>query len=473
MPQERCDVAIIGSGPGGYVAAIRSAQIGLRTVLIEKDPFLGGACLHRGCIPTKAMLHSASVLDVVREAAEFGVKAPAPVLDFAGVQKRKSRIVKTNAKGIEYLMKKNGVTVVTGTGTLAGKGKIAVNAGGKEVAEILAKNVVIATGSAPRSLPSLKLDGRRILTSDEILEITEVPKSLIVLGAGAVGVEFASVFNRFGSEVTLVEMLPRVLPLEDEECSAELEKALRKRRITVLTGVTAEGFEAGATKVTARAAGAGNGPAAPLSAEMLLVAVGRRPVIEGLGIESTAARLEKGYIRVDPFMRTAEPGLYAIGDVVALESGTHPQLAHLASAEGILAVEHIAGREVHPINYDQVPSCTYCEPEVAGVGLSEARARQRGHDVRVGKFPWTALGKAKILGATEGFVKIVSEAKYGEILGVHIIGPHATDLIAEACLAMKAEATVDELAHTIHAHPTLAEGLMEAAHGVHGAYLHI
>ncbi|MBI3449160.1 MAG: dihydrolipoyl dehydrogenase [Acidobacteria bacterium] len=471
MPTEKCDVAVIGSGPGGYVAAIRAGQLGLKTILIERDPLLGGTCLHRGCIPTKALLHSASILDTVRDAGSFGVKAGDPTVDFEGVHRHKNKVVRSNAKGIEFLMKKNGVTVLTGTGKLAGKGRITV-AGGAMTSDIEAASIIVATGSAPRAIPAVKIDGKRVLTSDELLELKQIPKSLIVLGAGAVGVEFATVFNRFGSRVTLVEMLPRILPIEDEECSAELEKALRKRKITILTGVTAEGFEVSASSVKMRAT-APDGTSTPLEAEILLVAVGRRPVTDGLNLEATKAVVEKGFIKVDPFMRSAEPGLYAIGDVVAMEGGPHPQLAHVASAEGVLAAEHIAGREAHPLNYGQIPSCTYCEPEVASVGISERKARERGFDVKVGKFPWTALGKAKILGASEGFVKIVSEAKYGEILGVHIVGPHATDLIAEAVVAMKAEATVDELVHTVHAHPTLAEGIHEAAEGVLGSYIHI
>jgi dihydrolipoamide dehydrogenase len=418
------------------------------------------------------MLQSASVVETIRSAEEFGVKAGVPEVILDGVHKKKDRVVKSNAKGIEGLMKKNGVTVLTGMGKLTGQGRVAVTAEGKPAAEITAKSVILATGSAPRSLPGLKIDGKSVVTSDEILQWPSVPKSLIVLGAGAVGVEFVTIFRTFGSEVTLVEMLPRVLPIEDEECSAELEKALKRRGVKILTGVTAEGFETGKGSVSCKARAA-DGSTTPLSAELLLVAVGRRPVTEGLGLEGTKAVLEKGYVKVDGYMRTADPWLYAIGDVIAIEGGGHPQLAHAASAEGILAVEHIAGREVHPIDYRLVPSCTYCEPEVASVGISERKARDRGYDVKVGKFPWTALGKGKIVGAREGFVKIVSESKYGEILGVHIVGPHATDLIAEACAAMKAEMTVDELVHTIHAHPTLAEAVMEAAHGISGGYIHL
>ncbi len=472
MPQEQCDVAIIGSGPGGYVAAIRAGQLGLKTILVEKDPFLGGTCLHRGCIPTKAFLHSADVLETVRHASTFGVRVGETGIDLAGVQKHKKRVVQGNAKGIEFLMKKNAVKVVTGMGRLAGKGRVTVTDGGRDVADIAAKSVIIATGSAPRSLPGLVIDGKRVLSSDEILETESIPKSMIILGAGAVGVEFASIFSRFGTDVTLVEMLPRILPVEDADSSEALAKAFKRRKIRVITGARAAGFKAGAGGVTAKAV-TGEGASEALEAEVLLVAVGRAPATGSLGLDEAGVRAEKGFIKVDAYMKTSAPGVYAIGDIVAIEGAAHPLLAHVASAEGVLAAEHIAGREVHPINYDQVPSATYCDPEVASVGISEAKAKERGHDVRVGQFPWTALGKAKIIGASEGFVKIVSEARYGEILGVHIVGPHATDLIAEACVAMRAEATVDDLIHTIHAHPTLAEGIHEAAHGVHGSYLHI
>lgn len=473
MPQEKCDVAVIGSGPGGYVAAIRAGQLGLKTILIEKDPFLGGTCLHRGCIPTKAFLHSADVLETVRKSASYGIKSGgSPEVDLAGVQKHKKRVVQAGAKGIEYLMKKNEVKVITGLGRMASRKRIIVTEGDKEVAAVEARCTIVATGSTPRSLPGLEVDGRHVLTSDEILTIGRVPGSMIILGAGAVGVEFASIFSRFGSEVTLVEMLPRVLPFEDEECSAVLEKAFKKRKIKVLTGVKAEGFEIKDGAVKARAA-VEKGEGEDLTAEILLVAVGRQPATEGVGLEEAGVDLERGFIRVDPYMRSSAEGIYAIGDVVAVEKGPHPLLAHVASAEGILAAEHIAGREVHAIDYEQIPSATYCEPEVASVGISEAEAKKRGYDVKVGKFPWTALGKARIIGASEGFVKVVGEAKHGELLGVHIVGPHATDLIAEAGLALKAEATVDELIHTIHAHPTLAEGIHEAAHGVHGSYIHL
>jgi dihydrolipoamide dehydrogenase len=472
MDQEKCDVVIIGSGPGGYVAAIRAGQLGLKTILVEKDPYLGGTCLHRGCIPTKVMLHSADVLQTIRTAGQFGIKVGVPRVELAGVQKRKKRVVQTNAKGIEFLMKKNGVKVVTGLGLVAGPGSVDVTVSGKKEAGIQAKHILIATGSTPRSIPGLEVDGVNVVTSDEILEIERIPESLIVLGGGAVGVEFASIFNRFGSKVTLVEMLPRLLPVEDEDSSAEILKAFKKQGIQVITSVKAGDFKVGGGKVRAKAVSP-DGTTTDLSAEMLLVAVGRKPSTAGLGLASAGVEMDREFVKIDPYMRTSAPGIYAIGDVVTIEGGVHPLLAHVASAEGTRAVEHMAGREVDVINYDQVPGATYCEPEVASVGLSEKTAKDRGFDVKVGKFPWTALGKAKIIGATEGFIKVVSESKYGEILGVHIVGPHATDLIAEAGVAMKAEATVDDLVNTIHAHPTLSEGIHEAAHGVHGSYLHM
>ena len=465
---EQFDVTIIGSGPGGYVAAIRAGQLGLKVAMIEKDTRLGGTCTLRGCIPTKQMLMSAHVYEQMQHAADFGVQATGIQLAFEDVQKRKNKVVLKNTKGIEYLMKKNKVTVFKGTGKLALPGKVEVTGadGAKQTLET--KNIIIATGSVVRPIPGFETDGVHVVNSDRILELKDVPKSLIVMGAGAVGVEFASVYSRFGAETTVVELMPRLVPLEDEEVSKELEKSFRKRGIKSQVDTKLEKLEktSAGVVVTGKTS---KGEAVRLEAEMLLVAVGRMPFTEGLALEGSKIKLEKGFIQVDEYQQTAEKGVYAIGDVVPT-----PLLAHLASKEGIVAVEHIAGdKGVRPINLRLVPNCTYCDPEVASVGLTEAKAREQGYDVKVGKFPFSASGKARILGEEEGFVKIVGEGKYDEILGVHIIGPHATELIAEACVAMQLESTAEELGRTMHAHPTVSEAVMEAAEGVHGLAVHI
>jgi dihydrolipoamide dehydrogenase len=462
MAETTFDVTVIGAGPGGYVAAIRAAQLGLKAAIIEKDKELGGTCLLRGCIPTKELLHSAEIVETVRTAEEFGVTTSGVNFRFDAVQKRKDKIVRKLAKGVEYLMNKNKITVFKGTGRLEGKGRVSVTSADGKTQPVNTKHVIIATGSAPRTLPNLDIQAPRVVTSDEILELQEVPKSLIVLGAGAVGVEFASVYSRFGAQVTVIELLPRLVPIEDEEVSAELQKAFRKRGIKSMTNTRFESAKVGKDSVEISYKDA-EGKEGKLSAEMLLVAVGRRPYTDGLGLENTKVELDRGYIKVDEHMRTAEPNVYAIGDVVPT-----PWLAHVASKEGILAVEHIAGKNPRPINYNRVPNCTYCDPEIGSVGYSEAKAREKGHEVKVGKFPFSALGKAMILGETEGFVKVVADAKYDEILGVHIIGPHATDLLAEACVAVGLEATAEELGRIMHAHPTLSESVMEAAEAVHG-----
>jgi dihydrolipoamide dehydrogenase len=465
MAREEFDLIIIGSGPGGYVAGIRAGQLGLKVAVVEKDPKLGGTCLHRGCIPTKALLHTAEVLDEIREAASLGITVGEPTLDVPKAQERKRKVVDSNARGIEGLFKKNKVTWLQGLGRVAGANEVVVEgAGGAQ--SYGARFILIATGSVPRDIPTAVADGQKVLNSDHILELDRVPKSLAVLGAGAVGTEFASIFQSFGSKVTLIEMLPRLLPIEDEEVSAELEKVLRRRGIKSLTGTKMTRYEP--TETGVRLELEKGGTTETLEAEILLSAIGRKPVTENLGLEALGIELERGYIKVNGTMQTAVPHIYAIGDVV-----NTPWLAHVASAEGILAVEHMAGQHVKPLNYERVPSCTYCEPEVASVGLTEAKARERGYDVKVGKFPFTALAKAKILGKSAGFVKIVREAKYDEVLGVHIIGAHATDLIAEACAILQLEGTNEELIRTIHAHPTLAEAVMEAAHAAAGAAIHI
>jgi dihydrolipoamide dehydrogenase len=466
LATEQFDVTIIGAGPGGYVAAIRGAQLGLKVAIIEKDKRLGGTCGLRGCIPTKQLLMSAHVYEQTQHAADFGVKASDIQLAFADVQKRKDKIVTKNAAGVSFLMKKNKVTVFSGTGKLALPGKVEVTGadGAKQVIET--KNIIIATGSVVRPIPGFETDGVRVVNSDHILELKDVPKSLIVLGSGAVGVEFASIYSRFGAQTTIVELLPRMMPLEDEEVSKEIEKAFRKRKITALTGTKLEKVEKtdAGVKVSGKDAG---GKDVSLEAEMLLVAVGRMPYLEGLGLEGTKIKVERGNVQVDEFCRTGEPNVFAIGDVIPT-----PWLAHLASKEGILVVEQIAGQKPHPINMRQVPSCTYCDPEVASVGLTEAKAREEGYDVKVGKFPFSASGKARILGEEEGFVKIVADKKYDEILGAHVIGPHATEIIHECIVAMHLESTAEELGRTIHAHPTVSESVMEAAEGVHDLTIH-
>ncbi|HEV2827203.1 MAG TPA: dihydrolipoyl dehydrogenase [Pyrinomonadaceae bacterium] len=465
---EQFDVTIIGSGPGGYVAAIRAGQLGLKVAMVEKDTRLGGTCTLRGCIPTKQMLMSAHVYEQMQHAADFGVQASGIQLAFADVQKRKDKVVLKNTKGIEYLMKKNKVTVFKGTGKLALPGKVEVTGADGAKQTIKTKNIIIATGSVVRPIPGFETDGVHVVNSDHILELKDVPKSLIVMGCGAVGVEFASVYSRFGAETTIVELMPRIVPLEDEEVSKELEKSFRKRGIKSQVDTKLEKLEK-TDKGVIVTGKTSKGEAVRLEAEMLLVAVGRMPFTEGLGLEGSKIKVEKGFIQVDEYQQTAEKGVYAIGDVVPT-----PLLAHLASKEGIVAVEHLAGqKDVRPINLRLVPNCTYCDPEVASVGLTEAKAREQGYDVKVGKFPFSASGKARILGEEEGFVKIVGEGKYDEILGVHIIGAHATELIAEACVAMQLESTAEELGRTMHAHPTVSETVMEAAEGVHGLAVHI
>ncbi len=468
MANEQFDVVVIGSGPGGYVAAIRAAQLGLKTAIVEKDKRLGGTCTLRGCIPTKQLLMSAHIYEQMQHAADFGVDASGIQLAFANVQKRKDKVVTKNSKGIEYLMKKNKITSFNGAGKLALPGKVEVTSADGQAQTINTKNIIIATGSVVRPIPGFETDGARVVNSDHILELKDVPKSLIVMGAGAVGVEFASVYSRFGAETTIVELLPRLVPLEDEEVSKELEKSFRKRGLKSQVDTKLETLEK-TDKGVVVTGKTSKGEPVRLEAEMLLVAVGRMPYTEGLGLEGTKIKVEKGFIQVDEYQQTAEKGVYAIGDVVPT-----PLLAHLASKEGVVAVEHIAGyKDVRPINLRLVPNCTYCDPEVASVGLTEAKAREMGYEVKTGKFPFSASGKARILGEEEGFVKIVSEAKYDEILGVHIIGPHGTELIAEACVAMQLESTAEELGRTMHAHPTVSEAVMEAAEGVHGLAVHI
>jgi dihydrolipoamide dehydrogenase len=466
------DVVVIGSGTGGYVAAIRAAQLGLKTAVVERAPVLGGTCLNWGCIPTKALLEHAHALKVAQEWKDWGltIGQAAIGLDMAQVHVRKDKIVKGLTGGIELLFKKNRIDWIKGSGRLAGKGKVDVTDGDKQML-VARKEIIVATGSQPRSVPGIEIDRKRIITSDEAIGLKDVPKSIVILGSGAVGVEFASIFRRFGSEVTIVELLPRLVPIEDEAVSAELEKSFKRQGIKVHTGTKVTGAKSSGDGVELSAQ-LPDGTAATLKAEYLLVATGRGPVTSGLGAEEAGLHLERGYVRVDASFQTGIAAISAIGDVITFDTPGHPQLAHLSSAEGIALAERIAGHEFRPINYDQVPGCTYCDPEIGSVGLTEKEARQRGYDVRVGAFKFGILARARIANEIEGFVKIVAEKKYDEVLGVHMIGPRATELVAEATLALRLECTVEELIRTIHAHPTMSEAVGEAAHAAHGAAIH-
>ena len=470
---DQYDVVVIGAGTGGYVAAIRAAQLGLRTAVVERQPVLGGTCLNWGCIPTKALLEHAHVLKLAQHAADwgisFGAAAAAPTIDIARMHARKDTIVTGLTKGIEFLFKKNKIDAITGTARLAGGGRVEVT--GTQPRSLLAREIVIATGSTPRAVPGVAIDRERIITSDEAIHFREIPKTLAILGSGAVGVEFASIFRRFGSDVTLIELMPRIVPSEDEAISAELEKAFKKRGIVVRGGTRVTRAKATSTGVAIDME-VPSGRKESLTVDMLLVAIGRAPVTDGLGAVELGIAMDQGFIVVDDRYRTNVPGISAVGDVIRIGARPHPQLAHLSSAEGIAVAERVAGRNVAPINYDQVPACTYCDPEIGSVGLTEQEAAARGFEVRIGTFPFGVLGRAKIAGDVEGFVKIVAEKKYDQILGVHMIGPRATELVAEAAVALRLESTVEELVRTIHAHPTMSEAVGEAAHAVHGAAIH-
>jgi len=473
------DVVIVGAGTGGYVAAIRAAQLGKRVAVVEKQKALGGTCLIWGCIPTKALLEHAHALKVIQNAKEWGVTiaASSPTIDIGQVQTRKDKIVTGITKGVEFLFKKNKIDWIKGTARLAGNGRVEVVEGdpaekSASTRVLEAKEIIIATGSQPRTVPGITLDGKRIITSDEAIHLKEVPKSLVIMGSGAVGVEFASIYRRFGSAVTIIELLPRLVPVEDEAVSAELEKSFRKQGIKALTGTKVTRATASPTGVEIEAQ-TSDGKTQKLSADILLVATGRGPVTTGLGAEDLGIVMDRGYIKVDDLYRTSVPNISAVGDVITLGTGVHPQLAHVSSMEGIVTAERIAGQDVQPINYDHVPGCTYCDPEIGSVGLTEAKARERGYDVRIGSFPFGVLGRAKMAGETEGFVKIVADKKYDEVLGVHMIGPRSTELVAEAVLALRLECTVEELIKTMHAHPTFSEAVGEAAHATHGAAIHM
>ncbi len=461
------DVAVIGGGPAGYTAAIRGAEYGLKVALVDASPKLGGTCLHVGCIPTKALLFNAELWDYLKEADEFGIKGvETRTLDWVAVMTRKTAIITKHVKGLEFLMKKHKIAVISGFGRLTGGTKdgvhtVEVEANGVKSA-VMAKNVMLATGSEAKLLPGLKADAT-ILTNIEILNLSAPPKSLVVIGAGAVGVEFASIFRSFGTEVTILEFLPRMVPVEDEEISKELARLFRKRGIETNTGAKVEEVEKTADGARVSYTDS-NGKAQVKEAEKVLVAVGRGPLTNGIGVERTKIELERGFVKVNETQETAEPGVFAIGDIVA----GLPQLAHVGAMSGMVAMAKIAGRKYRPVRRDRIPSCTYTDPQIGSAGLTEAQAKEKGYEVKVGKFPFAGNSKATIVGSHDGFVKIVADAKYGEILGVHIIGPQATELIAEAVAVMELEGTVDELMFTIHAHPTLSEAMLDGYGAVEG-----
>jgi len=472
LPETIYDVAIIGSGPAGYTAAIRAGQYGLKTALIEKDSKLGGTCLHVGCIPTKSLLFNAEVYDHLKHAVDYGIDdLGAGKLNWKKILDRKTQIVTKHTKGLDFLMRKNKVTVVPGFGRLTGPARdgihsVEIDNNGKKDA-LKAKNIILATGSTARMLPGLQAGGN-ILTNIEILSIDSIPKSLIVIGAGAVGVEFASIFRSFGSEITLVEYLPRVVPVEDEEVSKELTRSFKKRGIDIHTGAKVEKVETtkSGVKITFTAS---DGKQVVKEAEKVLVAVGRAPRTEGIGLEKTKIQPDRGFIKVNEYMQTDEPGIYAIGDIVA----GLPQLAHSGAMSGLVVAAKIAGKYARPVRRDRIPACTYTEPQIGSVGLTEAQAKEKGLQVKIGKFPFVGNSKASIVDSHEGFIKVVADAKHGEILGVHIIGPQATELIAEAVTAMELEATVEEMMFTVHAHPTISEAMLDAFSSVEGMAINV
>ncbi len=469
MPETIYDVAIIGGGPGGYTAAIRAGQLGLKTCLIDKDPRLGGTCLHVGCIPTKALLFHAEVYDHMKSAKEYGIEGlGAGTLNWKTIQDRKAAIVTKHTKGLDFLMKKNKVTVVRGFGALTGPAKggvhtVDITGEGGAKSQVQAKNLILATGSYARMLPGLQADDR-ILTNIEVLSLGAIPKSMIIIGSGAVGVEFASLYRSFGAEVTIIEMLPRIVPVEDEEVSKELLRDFKKKGITSFVNTKVDKVEKTKAGVVVHFTPQGEAQQ-KLEAEKVLVAVGRGPNTEKVGLEKLPGiKTERGYVHVNEWMETGEKTIYAVGDIVA----GYPQLAHSGAMCGIVAVTRIAGKPCKPVNKNRIPGCTYCEPQIGSVGLTEAKAKELGMSVKIGKFPFTANSKASIIDQHEGFIKVVADAKYGEILGVHIIGPLATELIAESVAVMELEGTVEDLMFTVHAHPTVSEGMLDAFSAVEG-----
>ncbi len=464
MAERQFDLAIIGGGPGGYVAAIRAAQLGMKTAVVERDR-LGGICLNWGCIPTKALLKNAELYRHFRDAEEWGISCKDLSFDFSKIVKRSRDVALRNSKGVEYLFKKNKIEHIPGQGTLQGNGRIQVTRGGKEAEIVSSAHIILATGARARSLPNVAIDGKQVISYMEAMVLPQLPKSMVIIGAGAIGVEFAYFFNAFGTSVTLLEMMPNILPVEDKELSKLLESSLRKQGVTILTEARTESVKTSKEVVVTVSTKEGK---KEFKAETALMAVGVQGNVENAGLEGAGVKLERGWIEVDDFGRTSAPGIYAIGDVAG-----PPWLAHVAQREGIVCVDAIAGKNPQPIDYDNIPGCTYCQPQVASIGMTEERAIAEGRAIKVGRFPFSASGKARAIGDTEGLVKLIFDAKYGELLGAHILGSDATEMIAELGIAKTLETTSSGIISTIHAHPTLSEAVMEAAEGAEGHAIHI
>lgn len=464
MPERQFDVAVIGGGPGGYVAAIRAAQLGFKTAVIERDK-LGGICLNWGCIPTKALLKNAEIYNHFKHAEEWGISYKDLKFDFSKIVKRSRDVALRNSKGVEYLFKKNKIEHISGFGKLAGKGKIEVSKDGKPVETVSAKHIIIATGARPRTLPGVAIDGKQVISYVEAMILPELPKSMLVIGAGAIGVEFAYFYNVFGTKVTIIEMMPNILPVEDKEISKLLDSNFKKSGIEIFNETRVESVTTSKEVIVSVATKEGK---KEFKADVALMAIGVQGNIENMGLESLGVKGEKGWIQVDDYSRTNVEGIYAIGDVAG-----PPWLAHVASREGIVCVEAIAGRNPLPIDYDNIPGCTYCQPQVASLGLTEERAREKGYEIKVGRFPFSASGKARAIGETDGLVKLIFDAKYGELLGAHILGSEATEMIAELGVAKTLETVASGIYGTIHAHPTLSEAVMEAAEDAYGHAIHI
>ena len=465
MASTSFDVLVIGTGPGGYVAAIRAAQLGLKVGVVERES-LGGICLNWGCIPTKALLKSAQVFSYLKHPEEYGLSAENVGYDFGAVVKRSRGVAEGMSKGVTFLLKKNKIEVIMGTAKLKAAGEVTLTTAAGATSSLTAQHIILATGARARELPNLPIDGKKIIGYRQAMVLPEQPKKMVVVGSGAIGVEFAYFYATMGTDVTIVEYLPRIVPVEDEEVSKALEKSFRKAGIKVLTNASVERVETGGAGCVAHVKTAKGEE--QIACDVVLSAVGIQPNLENLGLEELGITVEKGRIVVDELYRTNVAGIYAIGDIVP-----GPALAHVASAEGIICVEAIAGQHPHPLNYGNIPGCTYCTPEIASVGLTEAQAREQGYDVKIGRFPFSASGKAAAAGVKDGFVKVIFDAKYGEWLGAHMIGANVTEMIAEVVVARNLETTGHEIIKSVHPHPTMSEAIMEAAAAAYGEVIHL